>query len=68
MELKGEVWDRALAEPSVTHADLNAKARLCLQDYLSHTFPFKDPAQNRAPDGLESMVITVLREVIKLCA
>jgi len=67
MDLYDAVWDRALAEPSLNPADLKAKARLCLQDYLAHTFPFTDPAMNKAPDDLERMVITVLQEVIELC-
>jgi len=67
MDLYDAVWDRALAEPSFNPADLKAKARLCLQDYLAHTFPFTDPAMNKAPDDLERMVITVLQEVIELC-
>ncbi|GJE52532.1 hypothetical protein GOFOIKOB_5605 [Methylobacterium tardum] len=68
MDLYDEVFERALAEPSATLADLKAKARLCLTDFEAHAFPFRNPEDNSEPDDGTKMVLMVLREVIKLCA
>jgi len=67
-EKYNEVFSLALVQPSTSLRDLVAKARLCLHDFEAQTFPFHSPEANEEPDDLAKMVITVLREVITLCA
>ena len=67
-DLFGDVLHRALAEPSRSTADLKAKARLCLVDFEAALFPMRNVEENGEPDDGERMVLTVLREVIELCA
>ncbi|MCJ2048614.1 hypothetical protein [Methylobacterium sp. J-070] len=61
------VVDRAIAEPSRSLSDLQAKAQLCLKDFADHALPFKDNQDESALDVGQRLVLTVLREVIKLC-
>ena len=63
-----EIFTRLLTEPSVSLADLNAKAQLALEDLLRFAQPFDDPADNAPLDRGEQIAVTVLREVIALCA
>ncbi|WP_267422815.1 hypothetical protein [Methylobacterium sp. GC_Met_2] len=67
-DLYNAVFRRALAEPSGSLADLKAKARLCLVDVEAQLFPMRNMAENDEPDEGERMVLTVLQEVIALCA
>lgn len=62
------VIDRAIAEPSLSLPDLQAKAQLCLKDFTDHALPFRDDVDETKLDVGQRLVMTVLREVIKLCA
>lgn len=62
------VFSRALMQPSANMADLVAEARLCLHDFEAQNFPFHNDEDNGEPDDGVKMVLTVLREVITLCA
>ena len=61
------IFSRAIEEPSAGLADLNAKARLALEDFLRFAQPMNDPDENPALDDGQRIVVTVLREVIALC-
>ncbi|MHC2104417.1 hypothetical protein [Methylobacterium sp. CM6246] len=62
------VIDRAIAEPSRSMSDLQAKAQLCLKDFENHALPFRNDKDESRLDAGQKLVLTVLREVIKLCA
>lgn len=67
-DLSDAVIDRAIAEPSSSLSDLQAKAQLCLKDFADHKMPVHDQKDESSLDVGERLVLTVLREVIKLCA
>ncbi|MGU3665048.1 hypothetical protein ACLBX9_12780 [Methylobacterium sp. A49B] len=67
-DLSDAVIDRAIAEPSRSLSDLQAKAQLCLKDFSDHALPFRDQRDEGSLDVGQRLVLTVLREVIKLCA
>ena len=67
-DLSDAVVERAIAEPSRSLSDLQAKAQLCLTDFADHALPFKDNKDESTLDVGQQLVLTVLREVIKLCA
>lgn len=62
------VFTRALMQPSADMQELVAKARLCLHDFEAQNLPFPDSQESEDLDDLAKMVMTVLREVITLCA
>lgn len=62
------VINRAIAEPSRSISDLQAKAQLCLKDFEDHALPFTNVKDESGLDVGQKLVLTVLREVIKLCA
>ena len=62
------VIDRAIAEPSRSLSDLQAKAQLCLKDFSDHALPFRNVKDESSLDVGQQLVLTVLREVIALCA
>ncbi|MGU3326090.1 hypothetical protein ACLBXB_04055 [Methylobacterium mesophilicum] len=67
-ELSDAVIDRAIAEPSRSLSDLQAKAQLCLKDFEDHALPFRTDRDESNIDAGQRLVLAVLREVIKLCA
>ncbi|MHC2108326.1 hypothetical protein [Methylobacterium sp. CM6246] len=67
-DLSDAVIDRAIAEPSLSLSDLQAKAQLCLKDFEDHALPFRTDRDESSLDAGQRLVLAVLREVIKLCA
>ncbi|MGH1588020.1 hypothetical protein ACRBEV_06280 [Methylobacterium phyllosphaerae] len=67
-DLSDAVIERAIAEPSRSLLDLQAKAQLCLKDFRDHALPFHDQTEESGLDEGERLVLTVLREAISLCA
>ena len=67
-DLSDAVIDRAIAEPSQSLSDLQAKAQLCLKDFSDHAMPFRGQHDESGLDVGERLILTVLREVISLCA
>ncbi|TXM99677.1 hypothetical protein FV242_24545 [Methylobacterium sp. WL64] len=67
-DLSDAVIDRAIAEPSRSLSDLQAKAQLCLKDFEDHALPFRTDRDESNLDAGQRLVLAVLREVIKLCA
>ncbi|WP_267421832.1 hypothetical protein [Methylobacterium sp. GC_Met_2] len=68
MDLYDAVLQRALVEPSASLDEVAAKAQLCLVDFEAQLFPLLKRAENDEPGDGDRMVLTVLKEVIKLCA
>jgi len=58
-----DIITRAIREPSISLADLGAKARLALEDFERFTAVPGGPMD----DG-DRIVLTVLREAVALCA
>lgn len=67
-DLSDAVIDRAIAERSRSLSDLQAKAQLCLKDFSDHALPFRNNKDESGLDVGQKLVLTVLREVIALCA